>query len=150
MIIFLPMFFNGGDVEPVDILIEMPEKPPIPEFDISKPIKPSELKAKEEPQPSGIDETLEALKDKKTDAEGLPVSWALQVASFKERENAENLRDRLREGGFKAYIKYRLDVEPKMVRVFVGPVLEREEIDKLKADINKQYKLEGVVVRYLP
>lgn len=150
MVIFLPMFFNGGDVEPVDILIEMPEKPPIPEFDISKPIKPSELKAKEEPQPSGIDETLEALKDKKTDADGLPVSWALQVASFKERENAEKLRDRLREGGFKAYIKYRLDVEPKMVRVFVGPVLEREEVDKLKADINKQYKLEGVVVRYLP
>lgn len=150
MVIFLPMFFNGGDEDQVDILIEMPEKPPIPEFDISKPAKPSELTAKEEPQPPKEEATLEELKDKKVDTEGLPVSWTLQVASFKERENAEKLRDKLREGGYKAYIKYRLDVEPRMIRVFVGPVLDRKAVDKLKTSISKQYKLDGVVVRYLP
>lgn len=150
MVIFLPMFFNGGNAEQIDILIEMPEKPPIPEFDVSKPATPSELKAKEESQSPKEEMILEELKDKKVDAEGLPVSWTLQVASFKERENAEKLRDKLRDGGYKAYIKYRLDVEPRMIRVFVGPVLDRKTVDKFKTSISKQYKLDGVVVRYLP
>jgi DedD protein len=159
MVIFLPMFFSSSETEPVDILIEMPEKPPIPEFDISKPVKPSGQPAdsvpEAEPAPApapevAVEQQAEELKDKKVDDSGLPVSWALQVASFKERENAEKLRDKLRKDGFKAYIKYRLDVEPRLIRVFIGPVLERESIDKLKVDVSKQYQLDGVVVRYLP
>lgn len=161
MVIFLPMFFSSSETEPVDILIEMPEKPPIPEFDISKPVKPSGQltdsvpEAEPAPAPSpapevAVEQQAEELKDKKVDDSGLPVSWALQVASFKERENAEKLRDKLRKDGFKAYIKYRLDVEPRLIRVFIGPVLERESIDKLKVDVSKQYQLDGVVVRYLP
>jgi len=165
MVIFLPMFFGDRSVETVDILIEMPVKPAIPEFDISKPVKPSEqaspekfeakpefksepeVKLQTDQQPK---QTLQELADKKVDANNLPVSWTLQVASFKERANAEKLRDNLRKGGYKAYIKYRHDVEPKMIRVFVGPVLERKTIDGIKATISKQYQLDGVVVRYLP
>ena len=174
MVIFVPMFFVDEDVEPVDILIEMPEKPPVPEFDISKPVKPSE-QAVDEPvddsvgepaeeaaeksvekvveekaKPQLVEQSLEELKDKKVDAQSLPVSWVLQVASFREQGNAEKLRDKLRKGGYKAYIKFRPDVEPKMVRVFVGPVLERKVIDKIKVSISKKFQLDGVVVRYLP
>jgi len=155
------MLFSDRNVETVDILIEMPAKPAIPEFDISKPVRPSEKQANElkkshpEPKPQSqsdqqSEQTLQALADKKVDANNLPVTWTLQVASFKERANAEKLRDKLRKGGYKAYIKFRHDVEPTMIRVFVGPVLERKSIDDIKATISKQYKLEGVVVRYLP
>ena len=183
MVIFVPMFFVDEDVEPVDILIEMPEKPSVPEFDISKPVKPSEQQVIDEPdndpieepidkivekavekaveapvdepvktksQPQLVKPNLEELKDKKVDAQGLPVSWVLQVASFREQGNAEKLRDKLRKGGYKAYIKFRLDVKPKMVRVFVGPVLERKVIDEIKVSISKKFQLNGVVVRYLP
>ena len=166
MIIFLPMFFGDRNVETVDILIEMPAKPAIPEFDISKPVPPekqrsieqpaaekTEVAAKLEPElqiKQQAEKDLKELADKKVDANNLPVSWTLQVASFKERTNAEKLRDKLRKGSYKAYIKFRPNVEPKMIRVFVGPVLERKTIDSLKASISKQYKLDGVVVRYLP
>jgi DedD protein len=177
MIIFLPMFFGDRDVETVDILIEMPAKPEIPEFDISKPLAPNEKQiANEQPEVEKQEEEkpevakpetnikpapalemkqqaakdLQELAGKKVDANNLPVSWTLQVASFKERSNAENLRDKLRKGGYKAYIKFMNDVEPKMIRVFVGPVLERKTIDDIKASISKQHKLDGVVVRYLP
>lgn len=161
MVIFLPMLFGDRNVETVDILIEMPAKPAIPEFDISKPVPPSEKRPGElkkpdserKPQPQSdqqSEQTLQQLVGKKVDANNLPVTWTLQVASFKERTNAEKLRDKLRQGGYKAYIKFRHDVEPKMIRVFVGPVLERKTIDGIKATINRQYKLDGVVVRYLP
>jgi len=149
MIIFLPMFFGSGDMEPVDILIEIPEKPPVPEFNITQPVKPSDQR-KAEVAEETPEQTLQELVDKEVDNKNLPVSWALQVASFKERSNAEKLRDKLRKSGYKAYIKYRLDVEPKMIRVLVGPVLERAEIDKIKGTITRHHKLEGVVVRYLP
>jgi len=171
MIIFLPMFFGDRNVGTVDILIEMPAKPAIPEFDISKPLQPNEkgsadqrFSAQHEAQnlePYVKPETklgikqqaakdLKELADKKVDANNLPVSWTLQVASFKERSNAEKLRDKLRKGNYKAYIKFRPNVEPQMIRVFVGPVLERKSIVGIQASITKQYKLNGVVVRYLP
>lgn len=149
MIIFVPMFFGDDDMEPVDILIDIPEKPPAPELDIVQPIKPSEQR-KAEAVVEKPEQILQELVDQEVDNKQLPVSWALQVASFKDRSNAEALRDTLRTAGHKAYIKYRLDVEPKMIRVFVGPVLERSEIDKIKASIAKEHQLEGVVVRYLP
>jgi len=153
MIIFLPMFFGDRNVEIVDILSEMPAKPAIPEFDITKPVPPVEKRKAEKPEiqtKSQQKKVLQELIGKKVDANSLPVSWTLQVASFKERTNAEKLRDRLRKGGYKAYTKFRHDVEPKMIRVFVGPVLERKTIDGIKTSISKQFKLDGVVVRYLP
>jgi len=153
MVIFLPMLFSNGDFEPAEVLVDIPKKPPIPTFEISKPVKPSEQRQAEkaEAKPNKKpQQTLQELVDKEVDENKLPVSWALQVASFKERDNAENLRDKLRQAGYKAYIKYRLDVEPKMIRVLVGPVLKRSEIDKIKAAIVRHHKLEGVVVRYLP
>jgi len=151
MVIFLPMLFSNGDLEPAEVLVDIPKKPPIPTFEISEPVKPSEQRQAEKAQPKPKpQQTLQELVDKEVDVNKLPVSWALQVASFKERDNAEKLRDKLRKAGYKAYIKYRLDVEPKMIRVLIGPVLERTEIDKIKAAIVRHHKLEGVVVRYLP
>ncbi len=153
MVIFLPMLFSNGDLEPAEVLVDIPQKPPIPTLEISEPVKPSEQRLAEKnevsPKPKP-QQTLQELVDKEVDENKLPVSWALQVASFKERDNAEKLRDKLRKAGYKAYIKYRLDVEPKMIRVLIGPVLERTEIDKIKAAVARHHKLEGVVVRYLP
>lgn len=167
MIIFLPMLFGDRNDEAVDILIEMPAKPVIPEFDISKPLEPNKQHSSKqhEVEKAGVevirpevklgtkhqaDKDRKELADKKVDANNLPVSWTLQVASFKNRSNAEKLRDKLRQGNYKAYIKFRPDVEPQMIRVFVGPVLEHKIINSIKASINTQYKLDGLVIRYLP
>lgn len=153
MVIFLPMLLSSDELEPEEVLVDIPERPVVPSFEITAPVKSIEQKdtqtAVDQPE---VDQkhTLQQLVDKEVDDKKLPVSWTLQVASFKDRKNAEKLRDTLRQSGYKAYMKYRLDVEPKMVRVMVGPVLERKEIDKIKAAISSQHKLDGVVVRYLP
>lgn len=151
MVIFLPMLFTNNELEPAEVLVEIPEKPPLPAVKIEEHIKPSEQRKAElkplKPQPK---ETVEELASKQFDQNDLPVSWVLQVASFREQANAEKLRDKLRDAGYKAYTKYRSDVEPKMIRVMVGPVLERSEAEKIKASIAERHKLDGVVVRYLP
>lgn len=80
------------------------------------------------------------------DGNDLPVSWSVQLASLSSRENAEKLQQTLRSQGYNAYIR---SVDG-MNRVFVGPLLERKEADRLRDQLQRQQKLDGFVVRFRP
>jgi DedD protein len=80
------------------------------------------------------------------DANGVPVSWSVQLASLSSRSGAENLQKTLRSQGYNAYIR---SVDG-MNRVFVGPLIERLEADRLRDQLNRQHKLKGFVVRFQP
>lgn len=80
------------------------------------------------------------------DANNLPVSWSVQLASLSSRENAEKLQQKLRSQGYNAYIR----TIDGMNRVFVGPLLERNEANRLRDQLQRQQKLDGFVVRFRP
>jgi DedD protein len=80
------------------------------------------------------------------DANGLSVSWSVQLASMSNRANADNLQKTLRAQGYNAYIRTAGGVN----RVFVGPLIERAEADRLRDQLDKQQKLKGIVVRFQP
>ncbi|GFM79316.1 cell division protein [Pseudomonas cichorii] len=80
------------------------------------------------------------------DANGLSVSWSVQLASMSNRANADNLQETLRAQGYNAYIRTADGVN----RVFVGPLIERAEADRLRDQLDKQQKLKGIVVRFQP
>lgn len=80
------------------------------------------------------------------DVDGLPISWSVQLASLSSRARAEELQNKLRKQGFNAYIR---PVEG-MSRVFVGPLIERGEAERVSAQIARQYKLSPIVVRFQP
>gem|GEM_PF-696801 len=82
----------------------------------------------------------------KLDANGLPITWSVQLASFSNRESALKLQKTLRDGGYNAYIRE----NNKMHRVFVGPVIERREAQKILDNIEKKHKLKGFIVRFNP
>ncbi|MFC5695099.1 SPOR domain-containing protein [Pseudomonas sp. GCM10022186] len=84
--------------------------------------------------------------EKRLDVNGLPVSWSIQLASLSSRASAENLQKNLRTQGYNAYIR---SVEG-MNRVFVGPVIERAEANRLRDQLSRQQKLNGFVVRFQP
>ncbi|MBT8764735.1 SPOR domain-containing protein [Metapseudomonas boanensis] len=86
------------------------------------------------------------VEEKRLDANGLPVSWSIQLASLSSRASAENLQKTLRGQGYNAYIR---SVEG-MNRVFVGPVIERAEANRLRDQLSRQQKLNGFVVRFQP
>lgn len=83
---------------------------------------------------------------KRLDANNLPVSWSIQLASLSSRPGAEELQRKLRSQGYNAYIR---SVDG-MNRVFVGPLIERAEADRLRDQLNRQHKLKGFVVRFQP
>nr|BFD40817.1 SPOR domain-containing protein [Pseudomonas sp. FFPRI_1] len=82
----------------------------------------------------------------RVDANGLSVSWSVQLASLSSRESAENLQKTLRSQGYNAYIR---SAEGKN-RVFVGPLIERAEADRLRDLLGRQQNLKGFVVRFQP
>jgi DedD protein len=106
---------------------------------------PAAAKPAPAPAPAPTAPTAPAA-DSKVDANGLSVSWSVQLASLSNRANADNLQKTLRTQGYNAYIRTADGVN----RVFVGPLIERAEADRLRDQLDKQQKLKGIVVRFQP
>lgn len=82
----------------------------------------------------------------KIDPNGVPMSWAVQLASLSSRAGADALQGKLRTQGYNAYVR---SADGKN-RVFVGPVIERAEAERLRDALNRQQQMKGFVVRFEP
>ena len=158
-------------VEPVavpepQVLAEEPQQPPVvvdestaPASTPSQPITPSpqtQAQAAKPPAPKveatpaatpapGVAAAKPAAPSK-IDVNGLPVSWSIQLASLSNRAGAESLQQTLRSQGYNAYIRS----AGGMNRVYVGPLIERAEAERVRDAINRKHSLKGFVVRFQP
>ncbi|WP_417776915.1 SPOR domain-containing protein [Stutzerimonas xanthomarina] len=108
---------------------------------------PPEAKpAPEAPVPAITAAPPATAEEQRLDAANLPVSWSVQLASLSSRENADKLQKTLRSQGYNAYIR----TADGMNRVFVGPLVERAEANRLRDQLQRQQKLDGFVVRFKP
>ncbi|WP_449122673.1 SPOR domain-containing protein [Pseudomonas sp. MPG01] len=115
---------------------------------ITKPVTPPAV-AKPIPapaQPITAASTKPDTTQSRVDANGLSVSWSVQLASLSSRASAESLQKTLRSQGYNAYIR---SADGKN-RVFVGPLIERAEADRLRDLLGRQQNLKGFVVRFQP
>lgn len=75
-------------------------------------------------------------------------AWAVQVASFSERKSADALQQRLRKKGYRAFVvSSQLDGRTT-VRVRIGPDLIRAEADRIRTEVERDFKLQAMVVRH--
>nr|WP_100547902.1 MULTISPECIES: SPOR domain-containing protein [unclassified Pseudomonas] len=126
------------EVEPQ--IVEVPEQPkptapPVAQQSKPDPVKTEQAASAAPAKPEG-----------RLDANSLPISWSVQLASLSSRAGAENLQKTLRSQGYNAYIR----TFDGMNRVFVGPLIERAEAERLRDQLNRQHKLSGFVVRFQP
>jgi len=123
---------------------------PAPSKPVAAAPKPAQTApAKPAPAPSSAPvqaPAAPAADTSRVDANGLSVTWSVQLASLSNRANADNLQKTLRTQGYNAYIRTSDGVN----RVFVGPVIERAEADRLRDTLEKQQKIKGIVVRFQP
>jgi len=118
----------------------------------ANPIDP--VPAEAQPAPEASEQAVttapplmpENAEEQRLDTANLPVSWSVQLASLSSRENAEKLQKTLRSQGYNAYIR----TADGMNRVFVGPLVERAEANRLRDQLQRQHKLDGFVVRFKP
>ena len=127
-----------------------PSAPVAPAPPAAKPVTPPAapvVKPAPAPaQPIAAAPTKPTTTPSRVDANGLSVSWSVQLASLSSRESAESLQKNLRSQGYNAYIR---SADGKN-RVFVGPLIERAEADRLRDLLNRQQNLKGFVVRFQP
>lgn len=173
-VIFLPMLFTRED-EVRQVVVEappMPKAPPAPRVEVEPVAVPEPVILPEEPPPSTAVASTPAVpaastspRDKtqaanpapppaqakvaeasRLDANSLPASWSIQLASLSNSANAQALQKTLRSQGYNAYIRH----VDGMNRVYVGPVIERSEANRLRDQLKRQHNLSGFVVRFQP
>ncbi|VXC37067.1 DedD protein [Pseudomonas sp. 8Z] len=132
--------------EPVPLASDEPQRVEVPSQSADEP-KPAVAvqppKAEPVTPPSAV---TPSKPDTRLDPNTLPISWSVQLASLSSRPGAENLQKTLRSQGYNAYIR----TFDGMNRVFVGPLIERTEAERLRDQLNRQHKLNGFVVRFQP
>lgn len=175
--VFLPMLFNRADqpravrveappmpAAPAPLQIETPEpdvpEPALAEAPASAPAVEAAAVAVPEPvapPPAAVPAAPPAVAPpirsepvaapaSRLDGDGLPLSWSVQLVSLSNAARAQELQQRLRQQGHNAYIR---SVDG-MQRVFVGPLLDKSEAQRLAQEIGRQQRLSPIVVRFQP
>jgi DedD protein len=161
-IAFFPLVFNAAGYEERQLESRIPAPPEVvravqtempPPVEIEQtPVAPVTEAPVVSAPVAEITESLEALRPSLNpaeeapalDADQVPAAWALQLASFRQESNARELRARLINSGYRVYIRHGEDV----VRVFVGPEMQRARLEELKLLLQQEYGLEGMIVRF--
>lgn len=79
---------------------------------------------------------------------GLPQGWVVRLGSFSDSENASNLVTRLQDAGYKAYSRDISSGQGALTGVFVGPWLDRGQVNEYQQKLQEEFNLTGLVVRY--
>ena len=164
--IIFPVFFDGAGYqerhlssaipdapERPEIVSITPKKHPLPVTDVyAEPSAPLVL-----PEPTGevkknIEKVVKTQKVDTTiaqdqpvlDQQGVPVAWTLQLASFKDESNAKDLRKQLINAGHKVFTRKQGD----LVKVYVGPELQKTRLEALQENLKKEFGLSGIIVRF--
>ncbi len=82
------------------------------------------------------------------DEQGIPEGWSVRLGSFSQQSNAEALLSRVRNRGHRGYMAALDSGGQRLSGVFVGPVLTRAAADDLRRQLQEEFQLEGLVVRY--
>ena len=153
-VIFIPLIFDGTEEERLAVIEEIP---PAPTFDFREQIAVSDIQAAMEFRRRANAATMpqerasigdETESQNLLDQNGLPTGWSLQVASFRERENAVALRSEIRELGHGAYVLLNRTNEGQFYQVLVGPSLDREGLSRAGQEIADKMGLTVQIVRY--
>ncbi len=82
------------------------------------------------------------------DSDGLPEGWSVRLASFSSAANAQALVERLLARGHRAYARQITSSQGPLTAVFVGPGADRAAMLQLQRQLQDEFQLSGIVVRY--
>ncbi len=77
-------------------------------------------------------------------------AYTLQLGSFKNAANVNALVKQLRDNGFKAYTIPQKPVDGNLTKVFVGPDISKEKLEKRQKKVEQLTGLKSAVVSYNP
>ncbi len=153
-VLFLPVVFEREVRLPVDTATRITPPPQVQPLPIQSPVRPKDIIAAKDPeqmyQPdtdAPVDDTPEPAG---LNAEGVPRAWVVQVASYNNETHAKQLSEQLLKVGYKAYYRRAKTAKGPMVRVFVGPKIDKQSAWKIKRELDKTLHVESLVLQFQP
>jgi DedD protein len=156
-IIILPMLLDGTSDDRARVMATIPEPPTIDlkklTFDDAR-LKMRQMEIESAAQLPQLQEHPIADTLPSTafnlDNNNLPVSWSIQLGSFKNPNNATRLRQDLREADYRSYVieSKGNDGDADIFRVFIGPMLQKSQLEKIQGEVQEKFGLQGQIVRY--
>lgn len=87
-----------------------------------------------------------AIEDSTSNTVPLADAWIIQVGAFSSQANANGLRDKLNSAGYKAYTKS----VGGLFKVYVGPEIRRHRLEQQKTDLEREFKVKTLILKYIP
>ncbi|MFL0802168.1 MAG: SPOR domain-containing protein [Agarilytica sp.] len=153
-VIFIPVIFDRERIEPVDKRTQIPAAPyiePVVIESVTPPVVEHVAEpAKEMYEPDdSVEQSLEP-EVSGVDAQGVPNSWVLQIASFRFDKHATDFRDKLVADGFSAYTRNVDTDRGEMTRVYVGPKIDKNVLLTQKKKIEEKHKVSTILLKFEP
>ncbi|HEY9035549.1 MAG TPA: SPOR domain-containing protein [Pseudomonadales bacterium] len=135
---------------PLDGIKPLELADPVP---ASKPVEPAKPAVKPSSKPAAVAKPVLSSSPSTgmgLDASGLPQRWSVQLASFRDEASALALKNKLVAKGYPAYVTSAQTGSGRFVRVFVGPKLDRASAEALQKEINRDFRVKSIVVKFNP
>ncbi|MBR7889903.1 SPOR domain-containing protein [Marinomonas sp. A79] len=169
--IVLPLVLDGERPAELDVQVQVTSPPNFPVIDIA-PVQPvdslpvngqkrlaeSESSRSEDldtadiqliPVPKPATDVKRLVRDEPqvstTKVEPAAERWTVQIATFKSKDNTFRLVEKLKAANYDAYSV----TTNSLYKVYVGPEFKRSTSEKMREDIKKTFKLNGIVIKYL-
>ena len=154
-VIFLPVLFDRDPMTPVDRTTQIPPPPEIVTVEVEPPEEPDVMDLA--PDPVAMYEPGEEAQVEPSLTEspglattGIPKSWVLQVASFRDQSHAERLRDKLLDQNYPAYMRKADYKNGSIYRVYVGPKLDKSTLNEEKERIDAEFEVDSLMLEFKP
>jgi DedD protein len=95
-----------------------------------------------------VQQSQETPSEPTLDEMSLPEGWSVRLGIFSNATNAANLTRRLLDAGYRAYRREIPGAQGTVTGVFVGPQVERAAANLLKDQLQDEFQLAGLVVRF--
>ena len=136
-----------------------PEPAPVPEPEqVAAPLETAAEVAAEQPAAASVPEQPKAEKKTRSeppvkpalDADGIPVTWILRVASVSSADKSDQLRKDLLAMGHKAYVQKVNSGGRTLYRVYIGPKVEKAKLESVRREIDTRFGVTSMITRYYP
>ena len=160
-VVLWPVVFSDVTGPFVDTSRQIPSSRTFTQYTVPEPQIPEDIPAVESrviPEPAipkpgeaaKVVPTIEPVPKPSLDTRGLPIAWVVQVGSFSNAKNGRALKARLLKQGYKAYTETATTDAGQTIRVFVGPMVSKQQSLQERNKIDKAFNLKAKVIRYVP
>lgn len=153
-VIFLPVLFDRDPMVPVDRETQIPVAPEVVHVEIDAPQQLDDISAAPEPDLMYVPEEADAVGEVPDPpglkVDGTPNAWVLQVASFRQRELADALSQKLNEKDYPSYVREVPHPNGLLIRVYVGPKLDKQALLSVKTQVEKDFGVATLVLPFKP